>query len=183
MTDDGKLVREIWDEDANQLLLIEEELACVEQTQGSESLLAWTCPPPHQQLLVFYSICILVGSLCTFIGLVMVSSIMIVQVSIGSLIVTFLVYSILPMFHTLHGHVVRMNLISIILFNIALLVVFHATNHLPEVVCTTLGFFTYFCSLAMFSWMTGRQLENIHHSEAILYLITLVYTPSCSHVL
>ena len=115
------------------------------------------------QLLVVDSICILVGSLSTFIGLVMVSSIKIVQVSIGSLIVTFLVYSILPMFHTLHGHVVRMNLISIILFNIALLVIFHATNHLPEVVCTTLGFFTYFCSLAMFSWMTGRQHTSLKY--------------------
>ena len=60
------------------------------------------------------------------------------------------------MFRTLHGHVVRMNLISMILFKISLLVIFHATNYLSNVVCTILGFFTYFCSIAMFSWITGR---------------------------
>ena len=196
MTDDGKLVRENWEV---------EELACVEQLQGGESLLAWTCPPlepshgpgrqqnvslsngncsgsnssmdqqlqvaakgdgSHHQLLIFYSTCILVGSLFTFTILVIVSSIL-VQVSIGGLIVTFLVYSILPMFHTLHGHVVRMNLTSMILFNISLLVIFQATNHLPMVVCTILGFFTYFCSLAMFSWMTGTLATIITVSQSL----------------
>jgi len=88
----------------------------------------------HHQLLIVDTICILV--------------------SLGGLLVTFLVYSILPMFHTLHGHVVRMNLISMILFKISLLVIFHATSYLPDVVCTILGFFTYFCSIAMFSWIT-----------------------------
>ena len=96
MTDDGKLVRENWEV---------EELACVQQPQGGESLLAWTCRPlepshgpgrqqnvslsngicfgsnlgmdqqlevtaegdgSHHQLLIFYSTCILVGSLFIF---------------------------------------------------------------------------------------------------------------------
>ena len=101
MTDDGKLVRENWEE---------EELACVQQLQGSDAPLAWTCPPntschgsayhnqyfasyqnyeigyrdnssmdleyegdaqrnaSHHQLLIVDTLCILVGSLTTFIN-------------------------------------------------------------------------------------------------------------------
>ena len=73
------------------------------------------------------------------------------------------------MFRTLHGHVVCMNLISMILFKISLLVIFHATNYLSNVVCTILGFFTYFCSIAMFSWITGRSaLYTIQLSQALI---------------
>ena len=88
--------------------------------------------------------------------------------SLGALIITFLVYAILPMFHNLHGHIVRMNIISMVFFNVSLLVVFHATQHVSEVVCMVVGLFTYFSSIAMFSWMTGHHHLHKHHEINVI---------------
>ena len=81
------------------------------------------------------------------------------------------------MFCTLHGHVVRMNLISMILFKISLLVIFHATSYLPDVVCTIMGFFAYFCSIAMFSWITGGLATNKQYSYLIQSFIMAQLLP------
>lgn len=163
VTDDGKLVRENWEK---------EELACVQHVD--HRVVAWTCPSPsarvscqeveqqqqadstkHQKIghmndsgahlqcedRILPHYLLLVDSICIWI-------------SLGALIITFLVYAILPMFHNLHGHIVRMNIISMVFFNVSLLVVFHATHHVSEGICMMVGFFTYFSSIAMFSWMT-----------------------------
>ena len=73
-------------------------------------------------------------------------------VSLVSLLLIFLVYWYVPDFNTLHGSIVISNVVSITFVTLFLITVFNADLHgLP---CTIIGYFGYFSSISMFSWMT-----------------------------
>ena len=73
-------------------------------------------------------------------------------VSLLSLLVIFIVYWCVPDFNTLHGSIVLNNVVSITFVTIFLITVFNANLHgLP---CTIIGYFGYFSSISMFSWMS-----------------------------
>ena len=74
-------------------------------------------------------------------------------VSLISLFIIFIVYWIIPEFNSLHGRIVLSNVISITFLTIFLLTVFNA-NLKNYYVCKITGYFGYFSSISMFSWMT-----------------------------
>jgi hypothetical protein len=76
-------------------------------------------------------------------------------VSLVCLLITLIVYSVIPQKNQLHGRLVQMNVVTMMLFMVYIITVYHFTHALHPALCTTFGFFGYFCSIAMFSWMTG----------------------------
>lgn len=85
-------------------------------------------------LLIFMSICGVISLIC--------------------LAFTFLVYWIIPGFNNLHGKIVQSNIISIAILTVYLLIVFNAKLFNDTFFCIVIGFFGYFASISMFSWMT-----------------------------
>ena len=92
----------------------------------------WKMKMQNTPLRTFFSICGIVSLIC--------------------LILTFLVYWIIPGFNNLHGKIVLSNIISITIFTVFLLIVYNA--NLSPLFCTVIGFCGYFASISMFSWMT-----------------------------
>ena len=74
-------------------------------------------------------------------------------VSLVSLCIVFLVYWFIPNFQNIHGMIVRNNAISIALLTSFLLIVFNAKLY-NNVFCRIIGYFGYYSSISMFSWMT-----------------------------
>ena len=99
------------------------------------------CPPKptNQSRLAIYS---------TFAGL-----------SLFFLVLTFLVYCILPDFKNLHGKIVLMNIASIVCVMAFLLGMFNSKNNIGLTLCTFIGYFGYFSHIAMFSWMTVMSVD------------------------
>ena len=104
---------------------------------------------------------ILYSSICTF--------------SLICLFCTFLVYWLIPSFNNLHGKIVVMNIICIALETLFIIVIFNigkiTTIKLGkfDLVCTLLGYFSYFSTISMFSWMTMMSFDlgwTFTHSEA-----------------
>ena len=76
-------------------------------------------------------------------------------VSLLSLLIIFIVYWYVPDFNTLPGRIVLSNVISITLVTVFLLTVYNAPlDDIDKLLCTIIGFFGYFSSISMFSWMT-----------------------------
>ena len=75
-------------------------------------------------------------------------------VSIVFLLLTLLVYILLPELHNLHGYLVTSNVLVNILQTGFLLTVFNFSHLLDSVSCRTVGYLGYFLTMAMFSWMT-----------------------------
>ena len=74
-------------------------------------------------------------------------------ISLISLIIVFIVYSVIPEFHSLHGKIVLSNVVSAALVSSFLLIVFNVKQYVLYL-CECIGYFGYFSSMSMFSWMT-----------------------------
>ena len=72
-------------------------------------------------------------------------------ISIICLLSTLLVYCILPEFKSMHGNIVKCNVICTLMVNMFLLVVYNKSSMTG---CVFWGYFGYFSNMAMFSWMT-----------------------------
>ena len=79
--------------------------------------------------------------------------------SLFFLVLTFLVYCILPDFKNLHGKIVLMNIASIVCVMAFLLGMFNSKNNISLSLCTFIGYFGYFSHIAMFSWMTVMSVD------------------------
>ena len=79
--------------------------------------------------------------------------------SLFFLVLTFLVYCILPDFKNLHGKIVLMNIASIVCVMAFLLGMFNSKNNINMTFCTFIGYFGYFSHIAMFSWMTVMSVD------------------------
>ena len=74
-------------------------------------------------------------------------------ISLISLFIVFIVYSVIPDFNSLHGKIVLSNVVSAGLVSSFLLIVFNVEQYGPYL-CDCVGYFGYFSSMSMFSWMT-----------------------------
>ena len=79
--------------------------------------------------------------------------------SLFFLLLTFLVYCLLPDFKNLHGKIVLMNIASIVCVMIFLLGMFNSKTSINLALCTVIGYFGYFSHMAMFSWMTVMSFD------------------------
>jgi len=71
------------------------------------------------------------------------------------LIITFLVYMIIPDLNNIHGKIVLSNVVAMFLVTLYLITVYQTTSdHTQTIFCVTLGYLGYYTSLAMFVWMT-----------------------------
>ena len=76
------------------------------------------------------------------------------SLSLISLVITFLVYWFVPGFNNLHGRIVLSNIVSIFFVTIFFLMTLQYKTNFYAIICTIVGFFGYFSSLSMFTWMT-----------------------------
>ena len=72
-------------------------------------------------------------------------------VSVVCLLATLLVYCVLPEFKSMHGQIVKCNVVCTLMVNLFLLIVYNRSSMHG---CLFWGFFGYFSNMAMFSWMT-----------------------------
>ena len=75
-------------------------------------------------------------------------------ISLISLFITFLIYSVLPGFNNLHGKIVKNNIVSITLLTLNILIIFNNGSSFNSSVCIFMGCFGYFSTFAMFFWMS-----------------------------
>ena len=75
-------------------------------------------------------------------------------ISLFCLLLTFLVYAIIPGFKNLHGKIVLNNIVSITLLTVYLLIVFNTEPSYSTYFCILIGYCGYFSSISMFSWMS-----------------------------
>ena len=75
------------------------------------------------------------------------------------LVITFLVYIMVPEFDSLHGKIVLSNVSSIFFLTFYLLLVYNFTDNLPQIVCLIVGYSGYFFTMSMFSWMTIMSFD------------------------
>jgi hypothetical protein len=137
VTNNGFLVDAEWEE---------EWYDCIEVTRGStgeRGLVGWT----WNRTRVDHDTDIIINTTCAVVSLV-------------CLLVTLIVYSVIPLKNQLHGRIVRINVVTMMLFMIYLITVFHFTHALHPTLCTAFGFFGYFCSIAMLAWMTGTCIQS-----------------------
>ena len=75
------------------------------------------------------------------------------------LIVTFLVYIIVPELNNLHGKIVISNVFAIIMSTVYILCVYNFSDYLHGFVCKIPGYGGYFFTISMFSWMTIMSFD------------------------
>ena len=75
------------------------------------------------------------------------------------LIITFLVYIFVPELNNLHGKIVISNVFSIFFLTAYLLLVYNFSHLLPHLACKVAGYFGYFFTISMFSWMTIMSFD------------------------
>ena len=78
-------------------------------------------------------------------------------VSLVSLFIVFIVYIIIPDFNSMHGKIVLSNVVSVAFVSSFLLYVFNV-QYIPFL-CECVGYFGYFSSMSMFSWMTIMSFD------------------------
>ena len=81
------------------------------------------------------------------------------SISLVFLVATFAVYWFIPEFDNLHGRIVRMNITSIVFVMVFIIGAFNTRSNLNLEVCTVLGYFGYFSTVSMFSWMTAMSSD------------------------
>ena len=104
-------------------------------------------------------------------------------VSLVSLFIVFIVYLVIPDFNSLHGKIVLSNVVSVGFVSSFLLYVFNVQYNIPYL-CEFVGYFGYFSSMSMFSWMTIMcydlcstllqikvQRNSSHGSRFLLYSV------------
>ena len=78
--------------------------------------------------------------------------------SLIGLLVTFVIYLLLPDFKNLHGRIVLNNIIPVTILTLYLLIVFNIQN-ISYSLCTFLGYSGYFSGLSMLTWMTVMCID------------------------
>ena len=78
--------------------------------------------------------------------------------SLLGLLVTFVIYLLLPDFKNLHGRIVLNNIISVTFLTVYLLIVYNIQN-IRYSLCTFLGYSGYFSALSMLTWMTVMCID------------------------
>jgi hypothetical protein len=96
-------------------------------------------------------------------------------ISLVSLCMVFAVYWVLPELNNLHGKIVLSNAVSIAFLTSFLLTVFN--GDLDDHLCKTVGFFGYFASISMFSWMSIMCFDLCH-----TFLRENITSPSTQHL-
>ena len=104
-------------------------------------------------------------------------------VSLVSLFIVFIVYVVIPDLNSLHGKIVLSNVVSVGFLSLFLLYVFNVKQYIPFL-CESVGYFGYFSSMSMFSWMTIMcydlcstllqikvQRNSSHGSRFLLYSV------------
>ena len=74
-------------------------------------------------------------------------------ISLISLLLVFLVYWNVPELNNLHGKIVLNNVMSIVFVTIFILIVYNIVMY-DNLFCKIIGYFGYFSTMSMFSWMT-----------------------------
>jgi hypothetical protein len=75
------------------------------------------------------------------------------------LIITFLVYIIVPELNNLHGKIVISNVFAIFMSTVFILCVYNFSDYLHGLVCKITGYGGYFFTISMFSWMTIMSFD------------------------
>jgi hypothetical protein len=84
-------------------------------------------------------------------------------VSLISLTIVFIVYWVIPEFNSLHGKIVLSNVVSIAFLTSFILIVYNVKFYEESVkICKIIGYFGYFSSMCMFSWMTIMCFDLCH---------------------
>ena len=114
----------------------------------------------ESQLLLLSELCLLPGQLNPGLdGAFRVINSVLGLVSILLLVLTLLVYALLPELHNLHGYLVTSNILANILQTAFLLLVFNLSHWLGDLACKILGYLGYFLTMAMFAWMTVLSID------------------------
>ena len=78
--------------------------------------------------------------------------------SLFGLLVTFVIYLLLPDFKNIHGRIVLNNIIPVTILTLYFLLVFNIQN-ISYSLCTFLGYSGYFSGLSMLTWMTVMCID------------------------
>ena len=114
----------------------------------------------ESQLLLLSELCLLPAQLNPGLdGAFRVINSVLGLVSILLLLLTLLVYALLPELHNLHGYLVTSNILANILQTAFLLLVFNLSHWLGDLACKILGYLGYFLTMAMFAWMTVLSID------------------------
>ena len=114
----------------------------------------------ESQLLLLSELCLLPGQLTPGLdGAFRVINSVLGLVSILLLLLTLLVYALLPELHNLHGYRVTSNILANILQTAFLLLVFNLSHWLGDLACKILGYLGYLLTMAMFAWMTVLSID------------------------
>ena len=81
------------------------------------------------------------------------------SISCVFLVITFLVYVLVPELSTLHGKIVLSNVFSMLLLTIFILLAYFITHLLPYKICQIVGYGGYFLTMSMFWWMTIMSFD------------------------
>ena len=81
-------------------------------------------------------------------------------ISVLALLLTIIVYSILPGMRNLHGRILMSCAFSTLLATLYLIIVYNYDSSCT-IGCTVLGYFGLFSNLSMFSWMTIMCLNMV----------------------
>ena len=82
-------------------------------------------------------------------------------ISLLSLCLVFIVYWVIPELNNLHEKIVLSNAVSIAFLTIFFLTVFNA-DLVDNLLCKIVGYFGYFSSISMFSWMSIMCFDLYH---------------------
>ena len=74
------------------------------------------------------------------------------SIGCGFLMMTLLIYYLIPELNNLHGMIVKHNIIANTLQTIYLIVVFNFTHVFNDILCKVIGIFGYFLTMSMFLW-------------------------------
>ena len=81
------------------------------------------------------------------------------SISLVFLFITALVYLFVPDLNNLHGRIILSNVLSIFCLTIYLLIIYNQEHIFSDILCILLGYFGYFSTMSMFSWMTIMSFD------------------------
>ena len=81
------------------------------------------------------------------------------SLSVVFLSLTALVYIFVPDLNYLQGKIILSNVLAIFFLSVFLLVVYNKQSLISHNLCISLGYFGYFCTMSMFSWMTIMSFD------------------------
>ena len=75
------------------------------------------------------------------------------------LTLTALVYIFVPDLNYLQGKIILSNVLAVFFLSVFLLIIYNKQHILSYPLCISLGYFGYFCTISMFSWMTIMSFD------------------------